>query len=122
MPTMWLCDVVVGGVEVGVADGAHGPDLAALVVVVGWLWVVVLVDVEEGVVAAVVVEDEVDCKVGGFVVNNRVDALVVVHVVAVVGVVVRWKVFLVVECVDVVGGAVGVVEVEVPVDAGTVEG
>ena len=81
-----------------------------------------LVDVEEGVVAAVVVEDEVDCKVAGFVVKNCVDALVVIHVVAVVGVVVRWKVFLVVVCVDVVGGAVDVVEVEVAVDGGVVEG
>ena len=63
-----------------------------------------------------------DCKVAGFVVKNCVDALVVVHLVAVVGVVVRWKVFLVVVCVEVERAAFDVVEVEVAVDGGVGEG
>ena len=67
-------------------------------------------------------EDEVDCEVGGFVVKNRVDALVVVEVMEGICVVVWWNVFLVVVCVDEVGVAVDVVEVELPVDGGTVEG
>ena len=51
MPAMWLCDGGggVGVVECRFADRAFLPDLAALVVVVGWLWVVVLVEVVEGV-------------------------------------------------------------------------